>query len=216
MAEGATVALTDEQKAMAESRMNVAIGYVKSRRYSKRYQEDYLQVAFLAVVRAARSYKLDAPYDFETYAWMRIRRAVADYIASNRPIRIPIDGHVSRYKSRSRAIERAKAAASAARFVGLDDLPGGGDLQELGRSREPWPDAMAEASEFSEAVWMAVSTLPEAERGVIEAVCLGGREMADLAREQGKWPSVIRHQRERGLSRLRRRLQAFGPKEDDD
>lgn len=216
MAEGATVALTDEQKAMAESGMSVAKGYVLSRRYSRRYREDYLAVGYLAVVKAARSYKLDAPYDFETYAWMRVRRAVADYIASNRPIRIPIDGHVSRYKSRSRAIEAAKTTAAAARFIGFDDLPGGGGLRELGRSREPAPDVTAEASEFSEAVWMAVSMLPETERGVIEAVCLGGREMAELAREQGKWPSVIRHQRERGLSRLRRRLQAFGPKEDDE
>lgn len=201
--------MTEEQRVRAEAGMGVAKGYVLGRRYPRQEREDLLQVARLAVVMAARKYRTDAPYDFGTYAWMRVKRAVADYVAANRLVRIPIDGH--RRKSRKPSIQHAKQRMAAASIVSMSELRSDEDLAEFGRNREQAPDAACEAAEFADAMWMAISRLPAFERDVIEAVCVGGREMADLAREQGRWPSVIRTVRERGLSRLRKRLREFNP-----
>jgi RNA polymerase sigma factor (sigma-70 family) len=209
------VALDEGQRALAEEHVGVAIAYVRSRRYLMREEEDNTQVGLLAITMAAARYGAHVGCDFGTYAYQRVRRAVADHLAANRPIRIPTDGHKARWKSRRPGVEAAKRAAESVQVIGLGEVRNGDEFEELGRSREPRPDEAAEEAEAAEAVRAAVEALPEDLRATVRAVCLEGRGMAEYAREQGRWPSSVSNQRARAFKAMQRTLESRGWTIDD-
>jgi RNA polymerase sigma factor (sigma-70 family) len=195
--------LTDEQRKLAEDHMGVAIAYVRARRWMRKNEDDFQQVAFLALSHAARKYGPNAGCDFPVYAYQRIRRAVANYLNTLRTIRIPVDGHKNRHKTKAAEYERAKERAKAMKGDTIEAMV---EVDQEPASAFPGPAEAYERAETIQAVRAAVDRLTPLQRQTVLACDMGGREITSFAAERGVTPTAVQTSRRLAREKLRRFL----------
>lgn len=199
--------LTEAQRRMAEDAIGVAVAYVAKMRIPRRERDDCIQVGHLAVAMAARRYDAGIGVDFGTFAYQRVRRAVADYLADLRPIHVPIYNRRSIYRSKAGYVAEARAKIAAARFESIAS-PNGYEDSDF-PSRELRPDEEAERREAVAAVRDAIRRLPALHRATIEECDVKERRIIDFAAERCVHPNTVQSSRRRGMERLRKYLASF-------
>lgn len=191
-----TIPLTESQQEMVQANMGLVIAYVRSRRHLRRHENDYEQVGMLGLIRAVQRFRPEMQCTIATYSYKWIRREINLYMQKNRTIKPPID---MQWKKGKASLWSTIAAQTRARS--LDAIRNSdGDYYDPADARSSQAQAMADAAE---SIGHAMRLLPKAEREVIEAVDMQGREMLSVATERGVYPNSVRYWRDKGIRRLR-------------
>lgn len=151
-------------------------------------RDDLLSSGFFGLLDAIDRYDLDRKNKFETYAGVRVRGAILDYLRAKDWIPVALRQKIRRYEQAVSEIEGAcgRAAtneeiaeklgitaeelaalekrASVATVIPLDDYLRTDTLIETGDG----PDARLEKEELKETLAAAIERLPEKERRVVE------------------------------------------------
>lgn len=185
-------------------------------------KEDFISAAFLGLIEAAGRFDASRGLDFRSYAYLRIRGAVVDYIRSA----CVLSGHAYR---KLRALE----AAQELREQALNDSEGAcgrpsprqslkhiekaalsfklaavsQDESEPSIQDDTTPEDVLEKKQESQKIRSIVATLPEKERTIIEQYYFHDRKLVDVAEQfAGLSKSWVSRLHDRALEMLREKL----------
>lgn len=193
------VAMTDEQRDMVEHNMDMVYSYVRSRPFLRRNEEDYIQVGMLGLICAVKNFSPNMGYTISTYSRYNIKRAIANFIDANNPIKPPKDFRYRKTREAQEAI--------------LDIIKAKSLVREDGTQITPQDYRSAKSQSLAE---MRIDVHQEIDRlspklgDIIRICCIGGRQMSDVAKDLGTNKSAIRSRRESGFRVLRESLAPYG------
>lgn len=192
-------------------------------------REDFVSAGFLGLVEAATRFDPSKGYEFRSFAFLRIRGAIIDYIRSScelsgaayrvfkaleaahemraeeldRSIRVPRD-------PRQRATEAVEHLAKSAVAFRLTALKGS-LIKAEGESPDD-PEKKLEEKRASQKIRAIVATLPEKERTIVEQYYFHDRKLTDVAAQYaGLSKSWVSRLHDRALEILRQKIHETAP-----